>query len=361
MSVTVIDKNRIKELPIFFIVGRERSGTTLLRTLFDAHPNVSIPVEFHFIWQMYNKYHRHKTWTIQQLEKFYNELIRLPRFHLLTIDKEKLHHDLISLIGETDYSTICKVVLANYISFFDKNDLLMLGDKCPVYAVYIKQILSVFPEAHVLHLTRDYRDNVLSMLRVNIESHVFSSLVSRWKYYNSKVNDAKKVFPDSFMTIRYEDFVSDPAVYLEKICNFMGLPYNQDVLQFYEKKEDYLKKYPRRIFETGVHSNLFKPITADNIYGWRKKMPSSQVKLADSIIGASAEFWGYQREYHKRNWGLLLLHWPGLAFGTLYYFWGNFVSYLPLGFKIKLLHFLARIYKQGWKRIKAQTDANGKK
>ncbi|HAH58404.1 MAG TPA: hypothetical protein DCL86_09670, partial [Bacteroidales bacterium] len=30
-------------LPIFFIIGRPRSGTTLLRMLFEAHPQVIIP------------------------------------------------------------------------------------------------------------------------------------------------------------------------------------------------------------------------------------------------------------------------------------------------------------------------------
>ncbi len=38
-------KNKVKSLPFFFIIGRPRSGTTLLRTLFDVHPNVIIPLE----------------------------------------------------------------------------------------------------------------------------------------------------------------------------------------------------------------------------------------------------------------------------------------------------------------------------
>ena len=45
MQQKEIDINKIKELPIFFIVGSPRSGTTMLRTIFDAHPNVSIPLE----------------------------------------------------------------------------------------------------------------------------------------------------------------------------------------------------------------------------------------------------------------------------------------------------------------------------
>src|SRR5262245_58161458 len=35
--------------PFPFIVGRGRSGTTLLRAMFDSHPDVAIPPESHFI------------------------------------------------------------------------------------------------------------------------------------------------------------------------------------------------------------------------------------------------------------------------------------------------------------------------
>jgi hypothetical protein len=357
MPKSIPDKSNLKELPIFFIIGRERSGTTLLRTLFDAHPNVSIPIEFHFIWLMYNKYYNRKTWTIQQLENFYKELICLPRFHLLTIDKEKLHQDLISMAGENNYSTICKTVLANYISFFDKKELLILGDKCPVYAVHIKKILKAFPEAQIIHLTRDYRDNVLSMLRANIESHVFSSLVYRWKYYNRKVKNAAKVFPDSFITIRYEDLVSDPTVNLKKICNFLKLPYIEETLEFYKKKDDFMRVYPKGVFES-IHSNLFKPVSADHVFVWKKKMGPYRVRLADSIVGADAEFWGYERVNRKRDWFLLFLNWPGLAYGRLYFLLGNLVGMLPLSLKVRTVLILAALFSRRWRHIKLNQERN---
>jgi len=40
-----LDARQLKDIPIFFVVGRSRSGTTLLRTLFDAHQKVFEPHE----------------------------------------------------------------------------------------------------------------------------------------------------------------------------------------------------------------------------------------------------------------------------------------------------------------------------
>jgi hypothetical protein len=49
-------------IPFFFILGRPRSGTTLIRTLFDAHPNVKIPPEFPFIPLLARRFRNVKEW-----------------------------------------------------------------------------------------------------------------------------------------------------------------------------------------------------------------------------------------------------------------------------------------------------------
>ena len=38
---------------MFFIVGSARSGTTLLRTMLNAHPHVAVPPESRFIVELY--------------------------------------------------------------------------------------------------------------------------------------------------------------------------------------------------------------------------------------------------------------------------------------------------------------------
>ena len=48
--------DNLNNIPFLFIVGRPRSGTTLLRTLFDAHSNVVIPPECQFVVNLYGKY-----------------------------------------------------------------------------------------------------------------------------------------------------------------------------------------------------------------------------------------------------------------------------------------------------------------
>ena len=50
------DLEKIRQTPMFFIVGRPRTGSTLLRTLFDAHPNVTIPQEWPMLLALYRRF-----------------------------------------------------------------------------------------------------------------------------------------------------------------------------------------------------------------------------------------------------------------------------------------------------------------
>jgi len=39
----------------FFIIGFQRSGTTLLRVMLDAHPNIAIPLDTVGLWNRYER------------------------------------------------------------------------------------------------------------------------------------------------------------------------------------------------------------------------------------------------------------------------------------------------------------------
>ena len=73
MTHTTVSQ-KVEKIPVFFILGRPRSGTTLLRTLFDAHPNVATPVECAFIINMRQKYAKVTNWTKELLTSFHEDV-----------------------------------------------------------------------------------------------------------------------------------------------------------------------------------------------------------------------------------------------------------------------------------------------
>ena len=349
-------QDQINTIPFFFIVGRARSGTTLLRCLMDAHPQINIPLECAFIIRLYPKYGKLANWDEQHLLSFYNDLLQYPKFHFWVVDNEKLKADLLQCAGNKSYSHICKVVYLNFISFFSKSEIKLLGDKNPSYSFHTKKLLQLFPEARFIHITRDYRDNVISMISAKFESPIYSSLAYRWKYCNKQVLKQKKLTPDRFYTIRYEDLVAQHEFYLKEICNFLGIDFSPEMLNYRAKLNEMLATYPSELINLH-HKSLLSPINADNIYAWKHILTDKQIKICDTVIGSFAEQNGYERVYKKRNFFFYICCWPGMIYGHMLHVFMNLIHKLPMSFQMKIINLLAIIFHHDWKKFKKNTTA----
>src|SRR5688572_28548977 len=67
-------------LPPVFIVGSPRSGTTMLRTMLDAHPTLAIPPESHFITSMWRVRRRYGPPEAVDAARMAEDIIRSYRF-----------------------------------------------------------------------------------------------------------------------------------------------------------------------------------------------------------------------------------------------------------------------------------------
>lgn len=352
---------KIADIPIFFIIGRERSGTSLLRSLFDAHEHISIPLECRFIVNLYNKYHKKTYWDKKLLMNFFNDLIDQPAFRLFSIDYEELKNNILSMEGNNNYASVCKVVYYSYKSWNQKKDILLLGDKNPSYSLHLKMLIHLFPEAKFIHIIRDYRDNIFSMCKVNFESHIVSSLAYRWKYYNRLIDKTKAKTPDIFYTLKYEDLVEDPAFFMSRICDFLNVDYKPEMLDFYKSREKIMAIYPEKIVTT-YQKSLFNPINKSSVNAWRKKLPERKVRIAEYICGDYGKKYNYQKEYKKTDLFIKLLAFPGIIYGHIYFYWIAFLNRLPYSIKIRIFHTLANIFNHYWKNhTRVGTNFNNNK
>ena len=65
--------SEIRNIPILFIVGKGRSGTTLLSTILDSHPKVASATESRFLLILWQKYKRMKKWNAAKAEVFFED------------------------------------------------------------------------------------------------------------------------------------------------------------------------------------------------------------------------------------------------------------------------------------------------
>ena len=174
--------SQIKKIPFFFVIGRARSGTTLLRTMFDAHPNVIIPLESPLIMHLNRKYGNIKSWNKSNLLLFYQDVLKIKDFNKWDIDREILKKKILSQSEETNFRELISLIYLQSKSLFLKEDIKLIGDKNPVYSISIKSIFRLYPDARYIHLQRDYRAHILSMINAGLYAKDIVALAYRWKY-----------------------------------------------------------------------------------------------------------------------------------------------------------------------------------
>lgn len=323
-----------ENIPFFFIIGRPRSGTYLLRSLFDAHPNVVIPTECPLIVNLYPKWGKTQQWNEKKLLRFYKDILVHKEFHKWDLDQEALKENLLSFTGTHSFQTLIKVVYLHSHSAFPKKEIALIGDKNPVYSTNTHKVMHAFPDARFIHLTRDYRDNLVSIKKVDFEAPYTPLIAYRWLHSAKLIHQQKQKNPGSFYTLKYEDLVSNPQHEMEKLCGFLGIPYHEKVFDFYKQRDASFKNYPDKELNT-YHQSLGNPINKDKIGVWKKTLSDKEVEMLETVIGEYAELNGYQRVYKNKKTAMRLKALPGILYGKASYLFADFLDILPFKARVK--------------------------
>lgn len=336
-------------LPFFFIIGRPRTGTTLVRNIFDAHPNVNIPIESPFIVSLHGKFKNIKTWDENSLSEFYDTLFDYKYFKEWPIDWEALKSAILKMTGEHTYEELIKVVYSHFNSPFNKDEVTLLGDKNPYFTLYIRKLAKMFPEARFIFIHRDYRDHFYSMTRVDFEADIPALIGWRWKYYVKSTRRFMDRCAGRCMEVKYEEFVQDPQRYLRDFSRFLNIEYIPEVINAKPQKE-VSNAFIRTEMDKN-HESLKKPLNTTRIGLWKEKLTDQQVKDLDCTVGKWGKELGYEKKF-KTSPGTWLRTRPMVLYGHIMYQMIYFGDRLPYNLKIKLLDRMSFFLKFYQKRKK---------
>ena len=287
-------------IPMFFIICKGRSGSTLLAHMLDSNPNTLIPVENTFLMHLYPKYGKVKNWKKSTVDNFINDLYILRKtVKNWNINKEKLRSDLYNQLKENlNYANICQTTYLSFTSIYPKENILLIGDKNPFYTFCIDEIKEIYPQAKFIHLVRDARANVRSHI-ISFNTKFLSFIAFKWLYYINEVEEKKEQNPENFITVRYEDLVSDPEVSLKEICQFLGINYNPTSLNFHKTVNTKLSNYKK--YSEGIHANLKKPIDPTINNKWKSFFNEKQTNIINLICQKHLKKLNYDYEIKPIN------------------------------------------------------------
>ena len=228
--------------PMPVIVGAPRSGTTLLRLMLDAHPELAIPPETGFL-TLGPKFRGTGDELRQQffrgITNFPNEASAWPDFQL----SEESFWLTLSQINPFTVAEGYRAFYRMYAARFDKP---RWGDKTPLYCMDLKTIRNLLPEARFIHLIRDGRDVALSLRRMWFApGKDIETLAGYWRKFVWTARKAGLNHSD-YLEVRYEDLILNTPETLKQISQFVDLDFDEKMLSYYTRSESRLQEHKGR-------------------------------------------------------------------------------------------------------------------
>jgi LPS sulfotransferase NodH len=322
---------------MFFVVGRGRSGTTLLCQLLDRHPAVCVSPEALFIMSLHRRY-RSASWDVQAVRRFVRDLWTEERMTRWRLDESRLLARLQELArsGRASFSLVCAEVYAEHARSRGKEDASLFGDKNPHYALFVESLAAIFPRARFLHMVRDHRDNVLSYQRVGFDLSSISGLAYRWREYNRRILAHREELGERYRRVRFEDLVTRQTETLTSVCDFLGIELRPEMTN---------APATMPVASLPWHAGLRGPVDAGQADKWVDAMPEPDVRLADLLCRDPADELGYGvRSTGSRGpAGRPLRAIPGLAVAWVVTRLEELLFRLPLGVRWRVIRGYRRL------------------
>lgn len=273
---------------LLFLIGPPRSGSTLLTRMLGSHSAVSAPDEPHLLTPLAHI-------------GYYAKVDQAPYDPIIT---QLAMTELVRALprGEDDYLEALRALTDRvYEKLLAASGRRVLLDKTPAYALVLDFVAKLYPNARYVVLTRQplavWSSYVESFFDGDHEAaHRHQPLLER---YVPAIARFLRERPVPICHVRYESLVTDPEQELARVCEFAGLAFEPDMID-YGKKAEGAKESARGLGDPMTVARESRPTTG-SLAKWAEELSGRPDAIArcHEILACLAdedlETWGYAR------------------------------------------------------------------
>ncbi len=298
-----------------FIVGVSRSGTTLMRMILGHHSRIAIAQENHYLghhvpWEGARHDFRRAgdlrddTAVRRLVARIYSDAYlrgsRLrgssPFWRWLTRHVPRAELEQRLLAGERSERGMFTALLRSYA---DWNHKPIFGEKTPAHIRWADTLMEWYPTGCIVHMIRDPRAVFRSELKRRrarpvsfpyrwlvripalMRGFILLQVVWAWADAVSRHRTLSRRYPDNYRMVRFEDLVRDPEATIGRLCEFLGVTSEPDMLK--QRVVSRGDRLGERGFDTGA---------ADR---WRASLTAGEARWLGRLLGRRIEEMGYSR------------------------------------------------------------------
>ena len=290
--------------PRMFLGGVPRSGTTLLQRMLDAHPELCVINDSHFIPRALKKTDKSLVLSglngqpIPLSKQLLDNVWNYHRFYRTGIEQHEFESA--AQLGDS-YQTLVEN-LFNKVA--EKAGKKFAGEKTPDYCRHFELLNKLFPKSCLILIVRDGRDVALSLKDWSAAKKIKGpakldlwetnpvatcALWWRWMVLES-LSQLDGLDCGIQETVLYEDLIADPQSELQKLCGLLQMEFSEEMLAFNRGKVNANNGQSAKSAWLGPQKGL---------RDWRRDMPQNDVALFEYLAGDALDAAGYQRSVSR--------------------------------------------------------------
>lgn len=254
-----------------FLGGAGRSGTTLLRVMLDSHPRIACGPELKIIPQWLRQWERDSR----------------------TFGDHAAEHRGIGA-GAIDDAYRAKVSMV-LTRVRQRSGKPRLAEKTPNNVFFFGHLHRLFPDSPLIHVIRDGRDVVASLLGVEWfhpdgkRVPYTENAAAAAKYWADAVGSGlkarKHLGGKAVLEVRYENLVRETEAEMRRVLDHLEEPWDEVVLRHWEEPHDLG-------LETSA-DQVTRPVYTSSIGRWRERLSKGDLSTVEGICGALLVELGY--------------------------------------------------------------------
>jgi Sulfotransferase family len=257
----------------------------MLRLMLNSHSRIAVPFESDFIPTTYRSLA-----GFGDLREAGNVAALLAHIGSNTfVVKGQLIPDPQAVLAEQPRS-YAALVDAIFRVFARRHGKQRWGDKDPDNLCAMDLLWSLFPGCQFVHIVRDGRDVALSMRGLDWGTRHLPRLAHRWACDTIAARRMGGLLGERhYLEVRYEALVRTPGEQLERICSFLGEPFEPGMLDYHQQARQWMPESSLRYHGNSVSAP--QPALADQ---WRHRMHAADVGIFAQYGGDALETFGYE-------------------------------------------------------------------
>jgi hypothetical protein len=275
-----------KNSPRIMVSAAMRSGSTLVSNILNAHRDLLIFENFHF-----------QRFIYQDGKKLTKNLLKFKVYEMR--DRLNLRYNYKINADKVINNVIKKGI--NYKNLYDElindqaviNKVKIVGEDSALNWRFLDQFCKFYSNAKIIHLIRDPRSIFASWKKATYQKNDYwGCLFNVIDCMNYAINYQKKLKKKNYMVIKFEDILSNPEYFAKKICNFLNIKFEKNMIKPKKWSSLFIGKNASLGWSSIEKKNM-DGFYKNRIDAWKNILTDEEINTIQVLMNKNMKQWGY--------------------------------------------------------------------